>query len=332
MPKINPVEASSAVSPSEVVKPVAHPYYYSPYYSDNRGPSDEDKAIITASLGVSSKTSSSQFVGWSSADTIAPASPIDSITKVSKRPQPVMETAPSEKPTLTLSSENIEYDEFMDMLEEAYEKISPEARAQADAEVTVAASMGRQHNKIDHHMGVMSKRIDEALTLGNMEYEAFHALVLKFCMLFMRKVAKDDQEYISKISEQITIKVGQIKDTHNTWPVVAITLGGSLVGVIAGSGGLAHHYIPTWTFGKVLADHAQSIGSASTAISGLEKVFSPDGLRGLLQHEKQTLDHKKEEKTGAKRDTNETKKRHYEAVQQILRDHHAVIQAMLDVK
>lgn len=344
MPRIKSVEPSHPIVPSGAVK------YLSPYHNSYYDESLDDSVKI-ASISSSSAIlphKDSQKVGWSSTDTIEPAPKIDNITQIGKRVQPALtDVQPKPGAALTLSSEMVNVKEAEAILDIAYAQLPVDLQEAADLDTAEAAEKldnskleAVKRNRVEHHIETLSKKIDEALSSEGMDYEQLHGYILKYCMLYMRKLAKDDQEYISKIGEQIMIKAGQIKDTYNTWPVVTLTLVSSGVSVIAAASGFSVLAFPdkvveTSTLChkivSIAASNAQQIGTLSTGISGLSSIAEKqnESTRNIKQLEQRRSQEKEEEKKTAKQGNNENKKRFFSEIQEMFRNMAATIRAIL---
>lgn len=299
--------------------------YASPYYNDSMSSSSSHTHDLSVSeaTAVNQASSKANGAGWNHVDTISKATTND-IDIVAKP------AAPKEMnitDSLTLTSEKLDPKEVETLLEKNYNLVSPKIRAEVDA---IVAQPGQGTDMLRKHMEALSKKIDDALNVENRDYEKIHAMVLRFCMIHMRNVSKDDQEYIAKIGDQIKIQAGKIRDSYNTWPVVTITLVSSGVSIVGGVAGFSTLFSSS-TVAEHFAKNAQQISTTSTGISGVGSLFNSrnEGDRQILQLYMKRDQDKEEEKKGSKHGNKESQKLFRTAIEEFFRNIRETISSIL---
>jgi hypothetical protein len=151
----------------------------------------------------------------------------------------------------------------------------------------------------------ISSSIDQQLALAQIDPKKLQDLVYKIIQALGRKMAGDDQQYISDMQIQIEVLAVQVQQTYNNWKGTTITVISAIVSVAGGLGGLSP-LLPISVIGeeaaKTLAGASQSLGSAGTSLSGLSKPFydSEEGKRSILQIHLKRKEAKEEDKKNTK--------------------------------
>lgn len=266
-------------------------------------------------------------VGWKHADTLAPASTVDDFTKI-----PTVTLRPlSASEDIIPTNEPVNPKEVVSLLDNAYNNdgnVSSEDRKEVEAMI---ADVESGPDVLKKQMELLSKKIDEALQAETYDYERIHAMVLRFCMIHMRHVVKEDQEYIAKIGDQIKVQSGKIRESYNTWPVVTVTLISSAVSIVGGVGGFSTLIRPNSDVAKFLANNAHGISTMSTGISGAGSLLNSrtEGDRQVLQLVLRRDQDKEEEKKGSKNSTKESQKGFRNAIEEALRSWRDIIMSFL---
>lgn len=281
--------------------------------------------VITPGTGIVAKESVNAFpVGWNPIDTLAPAATADDFTKVPTTVVP----PPTTTDELVLTDEPVNATEVISHLEDAYDRVPSEKKAEVEA---IIADVDSGPNLLRRHMDALSKKINEALLAETVDYERIHVMMLRFCMIHMRHVVKDDQEYISKIGDQIKVQSGKIRDSYNTWPVVTITLVSSAVSIVGGVAGFSTIIRPASEIARTFAQNAQQISTMSTGISGVSSLLNSrnEGNRGVLQNAQRRDQDKEEEKKSSKHGTKDTQKGFRTAIEELFRNIRETISSIL---
>ncbi|MBA3816246.1 MAG: hypothetical protein H0X29_06950 [Parachlamydiaceae bacterium] len=263
-------------------------------------------------------------VGWNHFDTLAPAAAFDDLTKI-----PSVSSRPlSDVHSITNTDEPVNSEELLSQLESAYAQVSPEKQAEVEV---MLSNVESGPDLLKRRMEELSKKIDEALLSEPCDYERIHAMALQYCMIHMRHVVKDDQEYIAKLGDQLKIQSGKITDSYNTWPVVTITLISSALSIVGGVAGFATLIRPSSDVAKTFATNATQISTMSTGISGVGSLFSSgvEAQRVGLQYDLKRMESKEEEKRGSKQGTKETQKGLRAAIEEFFRGIRDTISAIL---
>lgn len=306
-------------------KAIINPFA-SPYYNDSMSSSHE-AALSTSALAPLNSTKTKSGVGWNHQDTMTKASPSDGISTIAKAAAPIL-TAQTALENLTHTNEKVSSKEAERLLEGAYKQVSPKLRAEVDA---IVAAPGQGSEILIRHMEALSRKIDEALKAENRDFDKIHALVLRFCMIHMRNVSKEDQEYIAKIGDQIKVQAGKIRDTYNTWPVLTVTLVSSAVSIGGGAAGFSSFMMPSSEIAKVFASNSQQISTASTGISGISSLLNSrnEGDRQILQLTMKRDQDREEEKKSAKHGNKESQKGFRSAAEELFRNIAETIRSIL---
>lgn len=177
-----------------------------------------------------------------------------------------------------------------------------------DAETT-AAIVSNDQNHIEARLNALSKSFDEELKKQPPNNEVLQALIYPLMMLMFRRSAQIDQEFVSELGVKIQSQAVEIRDGHNSWHGIAITITASAVGIVGG--GLAFaQLIPGIAPGlaQTLAASAQPVSGTSTAISSIGGIFDNkrQGNLGFLQMQHELSKTKKENSLSAKRTTTES--------------------------
>lgn len=281
--------------------------------------------VIAPMAKIATKESVNTYpAGWNPVDTIAPAATVDDLTKVPVTIAP----PPTASEELILTDEPVNATEVISHLEDAYERVPLEKKEEVEA---VLAEVEAGPNLLQRHMDALSKKINEALIAETVDYERIHVMMLRFCMIHMRHVVKDDQEYIAKIGDQIKVQSGKIRDSYNTWPVVSITLVSSAVSIVGGVAGFSTIIQPGSEIARMFAQNAQQISTMSTGISGVSSLFNSrnEGNRGVLQNEQRRTQDKEEEKKNSKHGTKDTQKGFRSAIEELFRNIRETISSIL---
>lgn len=263
-------------------------------------------------------------LGWNHLDTYSSASHVDDPTKIP--PTSVCPAAsvdnftPSEevvKPAEVLSTLESAYSQFPGETQKAVESLLPKGQETSDL--------------LSRQMELLSKKIDEALSAEEKDYEKIHALVLRFCMIHMRNVVKEDHKYIDDLGQRIMVQSGKVKDSYNTWPVVTITLVSSAVSIVGGVGGFSSIVRPNSEIAKILTTHAHGISTMSTGISSAGSLVSSGNERdrGVHQLTLRRIQDKEEEKKGSKNSTKESQKGFRTAIEEWYRNMRDVVRSVL---
>lgn len=284
----------------------------------------EDNIIIPKPKILAKESVNNYPTGWNPADTLAQAVAVDDFTKVPTAVAP----SPTATEELILTDEPVNATEVISHLEDAYDRVPSEKKAEVEA---IIAEVEAGPNLLQRHMDALSKKINKALLAESVDYERIHVMMLRFCMIHMRHVVKDDQEYISKIGDQIKVQSGKIRDSYNTWPVVTITLVSSAVSIVGGVAGFSTIIQPGSEIARTFAQNAQQVSTMSTGISGVSSLFNSrnEGNRGVLQNEQRRTQDKEEEKKNSKHGTKDTQKGFRTAIEELFRNIRETISSIL---
>lgn len=264
-------------------------------------------------------------VGWKHADTLASASAVDDFTKI-----PTVTLRPlSASEDIIPTNELVDPKEVVSLLDTVYSKeVSLDNRKEVEAMI---AGVESGPGVLKKQMEMLSKKIDEALHAETYDYERIHAMVLRFCMIHMRHVVKEDHEYIAKIGDQIKVQSEKIRGTYNSWPVVTVTLISSAVSIVGGVAGFSTMIRPGSELAKTFAASAHGISTMSTGISGAGSLLNSrtEGDRQVLQLVLRRDQDKEEEKKGSKNTTKESQKGFRTAIEEAWRSWRDTIISLL---
>lgn len=257
--------------------------------------------------------------GWNTFDTSAPAAAIDDITQIRKV---------SATNGVILTGDPVDSEEVISLLDKAYEKVSAENHEAVEA---VTAEVISGPDMLKRHMDALSRKIDEALRAEVCDYEKVHAMMLRFCMIHLRHVVKDDHEYIAKIGDRIKIQSGKIRDSYNTWPIVSITLVSSAISIVGGVAGFSPIIRPGSEMARAFAQNAQQISTMSTGISGVGSLLSSskEGDRQVMHLYLKRDQDKEEEKKSLKHGTKDSQKGFRAAIEEFFRNMRETISSIL---
>lgn len=177
-----------------------------------------------------------------------------------------------------------------------------------DAEMA-AATVSTDQNHIQTRLNSLSQAFDEELKKQPPNNEVLQSLIYPLMMLMFRRSAQIDQEFISELGVKIQVQAVEIKDGHNSWHGIAITITASAIGIVGGGLSFAQ-LIPGIAPGlaQTLAASAQPVSGTSTAISSIGGIFDNkrQGTLGFLQMQHERSKTKEENSRSAKRTTNES--------------------------
>lgn len=178
---------------------------------------------------------------------------------------------------------------------------------------------------IEEQLTIISNKIDVALASPNIDFHKVQAMIYRLIMLMMRRGIKTDQEFITNMGTKIQVHAEKIKDMHNQWPYLIVTVVAGGVSIAGGLCGLA----PVTTFIKpalatTLAGASQAIGTAGTGISGIGSLLKEktEALKGYEQNLKQRTEGKESDKKESKGSKGQSKKAAEEGSKQNDRDLH----------
>lgn len=318
------IRANKAQMGKAIVNPLA-----SPYYKDTISSAKESNPSVVAVGAVNSANSKNNVNGWNHADTLAKAPASNSIDIAANPPSPTFEVQGLPTPAvMTITPEKVPNHEVEKLLANAYNNVPEATRRDVDAMLPESA---HGPERLHQHYEILSKKINEALNAENRDYEKIHAMILRFCMIHMRNVSKEDQEYIARIGDQIKVQAGKIRDTYNTYPVVVITIISSVVSVGGGVAGFSSLIRPNSEVARAFAQNAQQISTASTGISGVGSLLNSrnEGDRQILQLTMKRDQDKEEEKKGSKHGNKESQKTFKTSLEEFFRNIRDTISAIL---
>lgn len=326
------VLAAKTQQDKAIVNPLSNPL--NSYYIDTIASAKDSSPSVGSVKAVKSIDAANPYAekniqGWNHADTIAQASGLKEVDVVAKPANPTYDVQGLPSPAvLTITQEKVPQAEVEKLLEKSYNDVSAATRQNVDAMLQVSP---QTPELLKHHYDILSKNIDEALKAENRDYEKIHAMILRFCMIHMRNVSKEDQEYISRIGDQIKVQAGKIRDTHNTYPVVIITLVSSVISIGGGIAGFSSLIHPNSELARTFAQNAHQISTASTGISGVSSLFNSrnEGDRQIMQLIMKRDQDKEEEKKGSKHGNKESQKLHSNALIEFFRNIRDTISSIL---
>lgn len=181
---------------------------------------------------------------------------------------------------------------------------------------------------IEYQINILSDKIDQALQSQDIDFDRVQALIYRLIMVLMRRSVKSDQEFITNMGLKIQVHAEKIKDQHNTWPnlVVTVVAGGvSIVGGLLGVAPMTNLFSPDMA--KAMQGASQAVGTAGTGISGIGSLLKErtDGIKGFLQFEQQRMQGKESDKKEAKGSHTQSLKTAKEGLQSKDRDIHEAV-------
>lgn len=185
---------------------------------------------------------------------------------------------------------------------------------------------------IEWQIKTLSDKIDEALATPGQEidFDRVQAMIYRLIMVLMRRTVKTDQEFITEMGLKIGIKAVNIKDQHNTWPYLLLTVAAGGVSIFGGLIGFAPL---TTLFSPATADllqkASQGVGTAGTGMSGIGSLLKErtEGIKGFMQYEQERMKGKESDKKEAKGSHNNSLKTAKEGEQQKDRARHDAFSA-----
>lgn len=184
-----------------------------------------------------------------------------------------------------------------------------------------------QKSPVESRWEVMSAEIDEMLNQEKKDIEKLFPMIHSMIMLMMRMAAKYDQEAIYEISIKVKAKSQEIKATYNTWQGLTITVISAGISFAGGAAGLAFT-LPASVIAAETARNlsmaSQSIGTASTGLSGIGSIFNnrSEGTRQVENINLKRLQDTEEEKKGSKHNKGDLIKSAKAAAEEFQRSQH----------
>ena len=131
---------------------------------------------------------------------------------------------------------------------------------------------------------LMASHIDEELNQKSVNFDKLQALVYNYVTLHMRHQAKTHHEYINNARDDINELAKKIKNTHNCWSSLGLTILGVVGNVVAASWGI--DFLKPANI-NITRRMLSSLSGVSQIVQGLSKIpeSQAEGQRGLFNHE-----------------------------------------------
>lgn len=220
-------------------------------------------------------------------------------------------------------------------------KAGDDLPAVSNAENIAAAKPTTSSELIEVTLKTYSDQVDYYLSSEASEGRDFEKLlntINKIIMLQMRKSVQADKEFIYEITIKKTEKSLQIKGTYNTWTGTTITVVSAAISI---AGGLVPFspLLPANVLGAIgltkeaaasLAPHSTAFSNMGQAGTGVAQIFNSrnEGERTYMQTELQSIDTKRDDRSGAKQHHQEAIKTAKAAIAEFDRQHGDVSRTM----